>query len=332
MVNLVFDEVFLEHKTFEGHPESPERLKKLIATLKNSEILDFINFLIPDYDYDLELLSLVHTKPYIDEFRTACKKNEYFMHKDNSICSYSFDVAVRNVFAHFFAADYIVSNEPKKIFVAGRPPGHHADTNKALGFCFFNNIALVAKYLQKIHGVGKILIFDFDVHHGNGTQNIFYEDDSVFYLSIHEHPTFLFPGTGRFFEKGKGAGSGFTRNIPLKPEADDNDFGKVFLEKVVPAFYEFKPEILLVSAGFDGHKDDIIGDLRYSTSLYRKIGYALKYLSDKFCEGHLLVTLEGGYEPDILSKCVLNFLDALSDDKMIDVYDLFITDEIFGIF
>lgn len=331
MVKIVYDEVFLKHKTFQGHPESPNRLKTVINYLENSTLKS--NIIKPLFeDYGEDVIEFVHSKSYIQEFKDTAKSETFFQHKDNSICEDSYDVALQSVYAHLFAADYIMSNEPKKIFVAARPPGHHADRNKALGFCFFNNIAITARYIQKYHGIEKILIFDFDVHHGNGTQNIFYEDNTVYYVSIHEHPTFLFPGTGRYFETGKGLGKGYTLNIPLKPEADDNEFGKVFLEKVVPIFYKFEPEILLVSAGFDGHKEDMIGDLNFTTELYRKLGYALKYLSNKFCEGHLLISLEGGYKPEVLAESVVNFLDALNDDKQIDVYDLFLTDEMFGIF
>jgi acetoin utilization deacetylase AcuC-like enzyme len=173
-----------------------------------------------------------------------------------------------------------------------------------MGFCLLNNAAVAARYLQARHGVGKVLIVDWDVHHGNGTQNIFLEDPSVFYFSIHEHPTFLYPGTGRRWEIGKGKGEGTTLNAPMAPGAGDAEFRTTFEQTLEPAVERFRPEIILVSAGFDAHRDDPLADLQVTEEGFRFMTRHVAALADRFCGGKVVSILEGGYETASLTSSI----------------------------
>jgi acetoin utilization deacetylase AcuC-like enzyme len=176
-----------------------------------------------------------------------------------------------------------------------RPPGHHAERNQAMGFCYFNNVAIAARYLKKAWGVERVGIVDFDVHHGNGTQHVFENDDSVFYYSIHEHPSFAYPGTGREFEQGQGPGYGFTKNSPVLPGQSDDAYLAFFENDLIPSFEQFKPQVLLVSIGFDAHVDDGMADISVTTEGYTRMIQLAMQLSDKYCSGRIVSVLEGGY-------------------------------------
>jgi acetoin utilization deacetylase AcuC-like enzyme len=191
-----------------------------------------------------------------------------------------------------------------RAFCAVRPPGHHAGQDVGMGFCLLNNAAVAARYLQARHGVGKVLIVDWDVHHGNGTQNIFLEDPTVFFFSIHEHPTFLYPGTGRRWEIGKGKGEGATLNAPMAPGAGDAEYRTAFEQMLKPAVERFRPEIILVSAGFDAHRDDPLADLQVTEEGFRYMTRHVLALADRFCQGKVVSILEGGYETSSLTSCI----------------------------
>jgi acetoin utilization deacetylase AcuC-like enzyme len=196
-------------------------------------------------------------------------------------------------------------------FCAVRPPGHHAETAEAMGFCYFNNIAIAARYLQKQWGVRQVAIIDFDVHHGNGTQQIFEEDPSVFYYSIHEHPSFAYPGTGREFESGRGAGSGFTKNSPALPGQDDAEYRRLIQRDLLPAMAAFKPEVILVSCGFDAHQEDDMSDMQVSTQGFSWIMEQIVKLADTYCHGRLISILEGGYCLERLPELAANHVKIL---------------------
>jgi acetoin utilization deacetylase AcuC-like enzyme len=199
-------------------------------------------------------------------------------------------------------------------FCAVRPPGHHAEVAEAMGFCYFNNIAIAARYLQKEWGIQKVGIVDFDVHHGNGTQHIFEEDPSVFYYSIHEHPSFAFPGTGRDFDVGKGAGEGFTKNSPMLPGQGDDEFKTLVRKDLLPAFEAFKPEVILSSVGFDALDADEMADLRLSRECFAWMAELIKKLADQYAGGRLISVLEGGYSLDHLGVLAEDHLKVLLKD------------------
>jgi len=335
VLGFIYHNDFLKHDTGKNHPENPSRLTSVYNHLFESDLIK-TNRVMPvkaEFNYDIKHIARIHSPGYIEELKKHCEsRHTYFQNKENIIDSTSFDTAVKSAFSGLYASDLLLNGDFKQLFIASRPPGHHADHSRAYGFCFFNNAAITAKYLLDSKILQKIMIIDIDVHHGNGTQSIFYDSNDVFYYSIHEHPTFLFPGTGRFFDTGKSIGAGFTLNSPMKPESEDDDYFKELLNKLYPAVCEFKPEIILVSAGYDGHENDIMGDISLSTNGFRRIFYALKYLAAEYCEDRIMIFLEGGYEPDVLSRCVLNTLDVMTDGCDIDIFDALATADMFGFF
>jgi acetoin utilization deacetylase AcuC-like enzyme len=207
------------------------------------------------------------------------------------------------------AADAVASGRMKNAFCAVRPPGHHATRNRGMGFCIFNNVAIAARYLQKVHGIRRVLIVDFDYHHGNGTQDIFYDDDSVFYFSTHHYGAY--PGTGSAAETGRGKGLGTTLNVPLPPGASDAQILAAFEQQLVPAARRFKPDFILVSAGFDGMRNDLLGQFDITPQGYAAITRVIVRLADELCQGRIVSVLEGGYRLDGLAESVAAHVKAL---------------------
>jgi acetoin utilization deacetylase AcuC-like enzyme len=196
-------------------------------------------------------------------------------------------------------------------FCAVRPPGHHAETDRALGFCYFNNVAICARYLQKKWHVKRVGIVDFDVHHGNGTQHIFEKDPTVFYYSIHEHPSFAYPGTGREFETGAGQGHGFTKNSPMLPGQGDEEYKRLMERDLFPAFERFEPEIILVSTGFDAHMEDHLADMNLSTDGFSWIMERVVEMAEIYADGKIISVLEGGYNLERLPELAKNHIEIL---------------------
>jgi acetoin utilization deacetylase AcuC-like enzyme len=209
-----------------------------------------------------------------------------------------------------------MEGEINNAFCAIRPPGHHAEYDRAMGFCYFNNAAIAANYLLKEWNIKRVGIIDFDVHHGNGTQHIFEENPSVFYYSIHEHPSFAFPGTGRVFEKGTGLGSGFTRNYPVLPGEGDSEYKKIISTDLLPVFEDFKPEVMLVSTGFDAHIEDAMSGIKVTTDCFSWIMRKIVKLADTYCKGRIISVLEGGYCLKRLPELVINHIKILLDDSL----------------
>jgi acetoin utilization deacetylase AcuC-like enzyme len=209
------------------------------------------------------------------------------------------------------AVDSVMSGRSKNAFCAVRPPGHHATRNRGMGFCIFNNVAIAARYLQKMHGIRRVLIVDFDYHHGNGTQDIFYEDDSVFYFSTHHYGAY--PGTGSAAETGAGKGVGTTLNVPLPPGAGDAQIVAAFEQKLVPAARRFKPDFILISAGFDGMRNDVLGRFDITPAGYAAITRIVVRLANELCEGRIVSVLEGGYRLDGLAESVAAHVKTLRD-------------------
>jgi acetoin utilization deacetylase AcuC-like enzyme len=207
------------------------------------------------------------------------------------------------------AADAVASGRMKNAFCAVRPPGHHATRNRGMGFCIFNNVAIAARYLQKVHAIRRVLIVDFDYHHGNGTQDIFYDDDSVFYFSTHHYGAY--PGTGSASETGTGKGAGTTLNVPLPPGASDAQILAAFEQQLVPAARRFKPDFILVSAGFDGMRRDLLGQFDITPAGYAAITRVIVRLADELCQGRVVSVLEGGYRLDGLAESVAAHVKVL---------------------
>jgi acetoin utilization deacetylase AcuC-like enzyme len=213
------------------------------------------------------------------------------------------------------AADAVMKGEVTNAFCAVRPPGHHAEKDRAMGFCLFNNVAVAAEYLIKTHGLERVAIVDFDVHHCNGTQHSFDSREDVLVVSLHEHPAFLYPGTGFEHEEGSRAGNGFTLNVPMLPHSDDDTYAKAFDEKVLPKLDAFKPQIILVSAGFDPVREDPLAHIDLTVDYVGTMTTMLADAASRLCGGKLVSVLEGGYHLESVVGCTISHVSALTEAK-----------------
>ena len=306
---LVYDPQFLEHDTGRGHPERPERLT---ASLDHLELMPWFGELVryKPKPADPVWIETTHTRAYMARAKRACANGQPFLDSmDVAISGRSFDVAQLAAGAAMVLADALVAGEISNGFALVRPPGHHAELDTALGFCLFNNIAILARYLQRRHGFDKIAIMDWDVHHGNGTQHSFEEDPSVLYISTHQYP--FYPGTGAASEIGIGRGRGATLNCPMVAGATDDDYERAFEQQIIPAIDRFKPEVMLISAGFDAHRDDPLAGIRLTTRFFRWMSEQLSALADHHANGRLIAVLEGGYNLQRLGECIAEHIGVL---------------------
>ncbi|MBU0479647.1 MAG: histone deacetylase [Proteobacteria bacterium] len=305
---------YLLHDTGgEGHPEIPERLRVIASAL--SQLNDGSQvFPIEPEPPEKKWLQTVHAEEYLLRFEeVALSGRSYFGHPDNQLCYESYEIAILAAGAGLAGIDLIEKGEAGTIFCSVRPPGHHAEKAVALGFCFLNNVAIAARYWQGKYSRQRIAILDFDAHHGNGIQSTFEEDPDVLYVSLHEHPTFSFPGTGYAEETGTGAGKGTTLNIPLLPGAGDAEVKKAITGKIEPAVKKFRPEALLVAAGFDGHTLDDMSGLSFSTELYGDLGRTIAALGENLCGGRVVSILEGGYHLPGLAASVAEYCKGMNE-------------------
>lgn len=302
---LFYSPKFLEHDTGPDHPEVPERLKVILKELSQSGLLEKERCaLIEPTPIYREYLELVHEADYIRLVEQTCSRGGGILDLGDTVVSKkSCDAALLAAGALIDSVNMVEENKVKNAFALVRPPGHHAGAYYALGFCLFNNVAVGASYLLHRFNLDRVLIIDVDTHHGNGTQEIFYNSKKVLYISIHEDPT-GFPGTGFVDEVGDGEGTGYTVNIPLPFRTDDSIYNKAFDEIVMPIAHQFRPQFVLVSAGFDGHYTDPVGNLSLSMKCYEETFDKIVSLADELCNGKLVVTLEGGYSLNYLGKMV----------------------------
>jgi acetoin utilization deacetylase AcuC-like enzyme len=307
---IVYSSVYLAHRTGE-HPECPARLVVIQNHLQRSGLWEKFRIFTPRAA-DIEELRMVHTEEHIFRVQRFCHEGRTSIDPDTAVCPESFDVARTAAGGVFVAIDQVMLREVKNVFCMVRPPGHHAGASEAMGFCLFNNVALGARYAQKHHACRKVLIVDFDAHHGNGTQAIFYEDDSVFYLSMHRFP--FYPGTGHESERGKGRGAGFTLNCPVPVSLDRAVIVSLFVKALDDVVRVFVPDFVLVSAGFDGYAGDPIAGLHLETRDFREMTAAIVELAGKCCSGRIVSVLEGGYDLNSLGECVEEHLRALMED------------------
>ena len=308
---FLYDERYLLHDTGPGHPESPERLKAIYQGIKDADLLSRLTILQASRA-DLKWIETVHAKNYIERFEAACRSGDSMLdYPDNQMCAKTFETALLAVGGVLDAAARVMMGNLDNVFCAVRPPGHHAECDHAMGFCYFNNAAIAARYLQIEWGIERVGIVDFDVHHGNGTQHIFEEDPDVFYYSIHQHPTFAFPGTGRAFETGNGKGTGSTRNYPVLPGNGDKEYLGLIQRDLMPVIEAFSPEVIIVSAGFDAHADDDMSDIKLSTQGYTRIMERIVALAELYSNGRVISILEGGYCLNRLPELAANHVKVL---------------------
>ena len=305
---FVFHEDYLKHDTGHWHPESPARLESIISHLEESGKLSQLEKIEPRSPCS-EWILKIHTSDYISHVRESALYGIDHLDADTGIGRESYRIACLAVGGILEAVDAIIANKVSNAFCAVRPPGHHAEQNHAMGFCLFNNVAIAAKYIQIQFQLEKVLIVDWDVHHGNGTQNSFYEDPTVLYFSVHQHP--FYPGTGYETETGSGAGTGFTLNKPLSAGADDSTYIDIFNSFLLPAAKKFKPDFILISAGFDAHQKDPLAAMKMTADGFGRLTQIIKEFAEEQCHGRILSTLEGGYHLDSLGQCVEKHIQVL---------------------
>ncbi|MFC1859316.1 histone deacetylase [Thermodesulfobacteriota bacterium] len=299
------------HTTSDSHPEKPERLLAVYQGIEEGDLLPKLQ-MIKALPADLKWIETVHDATYINRFETACKSGrEVFECADNQMCCETFEIALLAAGGVLEAARRVMQGELDNAFCAVRPPGHHAEYNQGMGFCYFNNVAIAARYLQTEWSIKRVGIIDFDVHHGNGTQHIFEKDPTVFYYSIHQHPSFAYPGTGREFEEGEHNGTGFTKNSPVLPGRGDDEYREMIERDLLPAFAKFNPEVIIVSAGFDAHVDDFMSDICLSTAGFSWIMKKIVEMADEYSNGRLISVLEGGYALERLPELARNHVEIL---------------------
>ena len=293
---VVYTPKFLNHNPGPHHPESPKRLQAIMKDLNRSDLFKTEKCsLIEPKRANTDDLKLVHASDYIQLVKGCCESGGGLLDLgDTTVSPRSFETALFAVGGALTAVNLVMAGEVKSAFALVRPPGHHAGPYYAMGFCLFNNVAVAAAHLIKRHGADRVLILDIDAHHGNGTQEIFYDTDEVLYISLHEDPT-GFPGTGFADETGLGKGRGFTVNIPFPFRTDDEIYLKAVKEIVVPIVQQYEPQFILVSVGFDGHYTDPVGELALSASCYLKTTSYILQLASRLCRRKLVAVLEGGY-------------------------------------
>ena len=248
-------------------------------------------------------LETVHRPEHIDRIQRAVPSSGYaYLDADTPLSPGSYQTALRAVGGTLAAIDAVMAGAVANCFCAVRPPGHHAEPTRAMGFCLFNNVAIGARYIQQRHGLSKVLILDWDVHHGNGTQTAFYDDASVLYVSLHQFP--WYPGTGDHDEIGAGAGEGYTINVPFPAGRGDDEYLKAFDLQIGPAVRAFVPDFILISAGFDAHRDDPLAGMRVTEEGYRAMTEQVRGWAQAFCKDRIVSCLEGGYNLDALSRSV----------------------------
>ncbi len=313
MLQIFTDRRCLEHVAPAGYPERPERLAGVVARLRASDLA-----FAPELPRTVgpgaaarAVVEALHDPAYLRRLEAAVERGDGLIDSsDNPLSPGTWSAAWGAVEVALAAADWVMAGEHRAAFAAVRPPGHHAERATAMGFCYFNNVAAAAEHLLRRHGLERVAVVDFDVHHGNGTQHLFEERGEVLFVSLHQYP--FYPGTGAASETGIGGGRGATLNVPLPAGTGDDVYLRAFDEQVVPALERFAPQMLLISAGFDAWRDDPLGGMRVTAAGYRRWGEVLAAAAVELCSGRSLSLLEGGYDLERLGDLVEGYLTGLS--------------------
>lgn len=309
MAAIFYNDIFLEHDTGPGHPECSGRITGATRYLQRVGMLNDVRPVERPIRDITNAIGAVHDINHINRVQVLAGSGGGMVDPDTVVSTRSYDAAVYAAGACMAAIDAIMAKSCKSAFCPVRPPGHHASASRSMGFCIFNNAAIAARYLQTRHNIERVLIVDWDVHHGNGTQDIFYDDPSVFYFSMHRFP--FYPGTGNLDETGNGRGAGYTVNVPLGHDTAPNEYIKRFTDIMNGQAAGFGPQFVIISAGFDAHVNDPIGGLNLDVADFAELTSIAVRTAKEHCGGRLISTLEGGYNLEELPKCVEAHLGEL---------------------
>ena len=310
---IIYDDFYLKHDNGPSHPENAGRLISIKKALDGWKLGDRIKIIDP-LEASPEQIEWIHEKDYIQRIKSLSESRiPSFLDPDTGVNQYTFQCARLAAGAGFKGIDLISGRDAayKRFFALVRPPGHHAFPSYGSGFCIFNNIALCASYAQKELNIKKIAILDFDAHHGNGTQDIFYQDGNIFYISFHQYPHY--PGTGSEEETGSGEGSGYNLNFPFSAGTGDPDYLIAMTEIVMPLMERFEPQLFLISAGYDSHSLDPLSSIALTGTSYYKMAFILSWLSSIYCHAKMGIFLEGGYEYAATAESVLETISGCLD-------------------
>ncbi|MBM3226272.1 MAG: histone deacetylase, partial [Candidatus Tectomicrobia bacterium] len=302
---------YLKHDPGRRHPERASRLESIMQALEASGRARHLIPLAWDHDPQ-DWVAQVHDPRVLQLVQLASQRAPAALDPDTVLSSDSCYAALKAVAGTLAAADAVMSGQLSQVFCAVRPPGHHAEAHRSMGFCLFNNVAILARYLQQQHGLDKVMILDWDVHHGNGTQHIFEDDPSVLYVSTHQYP--FYPGTGATAETGTGRGKGYTMNVPLPAGTGDETYIDVFENQILPRALDYRPDCMLISAGFDAHYADPLAHMQVTEAGYRRMTQIVKEIAATCCDHRLIAVLEGGYDLDALGRSVTAHIEELQRD------------------
>ena len=313
---VVWDSAYLEHVTDDGHPDHPRRLKDLYRRLQDPSVNRRFTTIHPPVATDEEIL-LVHSPAYLKKVKATATIESASLSADTLTCDRSYQVAAMAVGGTLEAIRQVIAGNLSHAVVFARPPGHHAERNRAMGYCIFNNVAIGAMAARTALGLARVMVVDWDLHHGNGTQHIFERDPSVFFFSSHQFPHY--PGTGHLTETGLGSGEGTTMNVPLIRGCGDGEFAALYQRLLPLVAHAFKPDLILVSAGFDIHANDPLGGMKVTPAGFAGLTRLLLDVARQICGGRVVFCLEGGYHANALADSAMSMIDELTGRTTTDV-------------
>ncbi len=310
---VFYDPIYLEHDTGFGHPERAERLEVTLQTMESTGLSEKISIVSPR-DATPEEIELVHPKTYIQKIKQVAESGGGWLDADTHVSPRSYEAALRSTGAALEGLERIFAGELDNAFCLARPPGHHATATRGMGFCLFNNNAVAARFAMEKFGVKRVFILDWDAHHGNGIQDIFYDDDRVLYVSLHQYPHY--PGSGSYHEVGRGKGEGYTVNFPLPARTGEDVYLAAFDQVIVPLALKYQPELVLISAGYDAHFSDPLCSMLLKSTSYAEMATRLKKLAEEVCGGKVMACLEGGYNLSAVARSIVNTVAVLAGEDL----------------
>jgi acetoin utilization deacetylase AcuC-like enzyme len=316
---VFYDPIYLDHDTGFGHPERAERLEVTMQVLEESGLSERVRILSPR-DATVDEIKLVHPMKHIQKVKDMAESGGGWLDGDTPVSPRSYDAALKSAGAALEGLERIFSGDAGNAFCLVRPPGHHALAMRGMGFCLFNNNAIAARFALDKYDIKRIFILDWDAHHGNGLQDIFYDDPRVLYVSLHQYPHY--PGTGSYDEVGGGEGEGYIVNFPLPPRSGDDVYLAAFDEIILPIARQYEPQLVLISAGYDGHFSDPLCSMSLTSNAFAEMTIRLLGFAEEFCSGKMLASLEGGYNLAGIAASICNTVAVMAGDEMRVVEDM----------